>query len=139
MSPRASATNFFVEVEGAARFDELLSRVGEGLYIGRIWYTYPVNGLGPGDFTATVVADSYLIEDGRLIRPLAPNTLRLNDNIKRILMSVTGASDRVRGTIVWAADEIVYAPDLAVADVRVDEIARTEEPVGAHESTARHG
>src|SRR5919198_238399 len=22
---------------------------GTGLYIGRIWYTYPINGLGPGD------------------------------------------------------------------------------------------
>jgi len=29
----------------------------------------------------------------------------------------------VKGTIVWAADEVVYAPEVAVTGVHVDEIA----------------
>jgi hypothetical protein len=29
----------------------------------------------------------------------------------------------VKGTIVWAADEVVYAPEIAVHGVRVDAIA----------------
>jgi len=29
----------------------------------------------------------------------------------------------VKGTIVWAADEVVYAPEVAVTGVRIDEIA----------------
>jgi PmbA protein len=37
--------------------EELLRRVGNGPYIGRIWYTYPINGARAGDFTCTVTAD----------------------------------------------------------------------------------
>jgi hypothetical protein len=37
--------------------DELLRRVGNGLYIGRICYTYPINGPRAGVFTCTVIAD----------------------------------------------------------------------------------
>jgi hypothetical protein len=35
---------------------------------------------------------------------------------------VIGVSDDTRATIVWAADEVVYTPDIAVAGVRVNEI-----------------
>jgi hypothetical protein len=34
----------------------------------------------------------------------------------------------VKGTIVWAADEVVYAPEIAVAGVRVDAIAEGQAP-----------
>jgi PmbA protein len=103
--------------------DELLRRVGDGLYIGRIWYTYPINGLRAGDFTCTVVADSYIIRDGRIAEPIMANTIRINDNIATFLNNVVGVTKDVKGTIVWAADEVVYAPEVAVTGVRVDEIA----------------
>ena len=32
-----------------------------------------------------------------------------------------------KGTIVWAADEVVYAPEIAVSGVRVDAIAENQE------------
>jgi len=96
--------------------------VGDGLYIGRIWYTYPINGLQAGDFTCTVVGDSYLIRDGRIGPPLRANTLRINDNLTTILNNVVGVTKDVRGTVVWAADEVAYAPEIAVSGVRVDAI-----------------
>jgi PmbA protein len=102
---------------------ELLRRVDTGLYVGRIWYTYPINGLRAGDFTCTVVADSYIIRDGRIAEPLRPNTIRINDNIATFLNNVVGITKDVKGTLVWAADDVVYAPEIAVSDVRVDEIA----------------
>src|SRR5437867_8079146 len=46
--------------------EEMCRLVGDGIYIGRIWYTYPINGLRAGDFTGTVVADSYMIRGGKL-------------------------------------------------------------------------
>jgi len=107
----------------AVALDELLRRVGNGLYVGRIWYTYPINGLRAGDFTCTVVADSYIIRDGRIAAPLKANAIRINDNIATFLNNVTGITKDVKGTIVWAADEVVYAPEVAVTGVRVDEIA----------------
>jgi PmbA protein len=123
MQPGVAASNVVVEGDATTTLDDLLRTVGDGLYIGRIWYTYPINGLRAGDFTCTVVADSYVVRDGRLATPLRPNTLRISDNIATFLTNVIGVTKDVKGTIVWAADEVVYAPEIAVSGVRVEEIA----------------
>jgi len=126
--PGVAASNVVVEGREPVSRESLLRQVGDGLYIGRIWYTYPINGLRAGDFTCTVVADSYLIRDGKLTAPLKPNTLRINDNVATFLEKVVGVTRDVKGTIVWAADEVVYAPEIAVAGVRVDAIAEGQAP-----------
>ena len=90
--------------------------------MGRIWYTYPINGLRAGDFTCTVVGDSHVIRDGRLAAPLAANVIRISDNILRFLPNVVGISSATRGTTVWAADEVTYTPELVVTGVPVEEI-----------------
>jgi len=123
MRPGVAATNVVVEGRDATTLHDLLRRVGHGLYIGRIWYTYPINSLRAGDFTCTVVADSYIIREGRLGPPIRPNTIRINDNIATVLNNVIGTTVGVKGSIVWAADEVVYAPELAVSGVHVDQIA----------------
>ncbi|MCZ6551217.1 MAG: metallopeptidase TldD-related protein, partial [candidate division NC10 bacterium] len=84
---------------------------------------YPINGLAAGDFTCTVIGDSYIIKDGRFTAPLQPNTVRINDNILRILNAIVGIGRERIGTFAWAADEIVYAPEIVVEDVRITEIA----------------
>ncbi|HXG36462.1 MAG TPA: metallopeptidase TldD-related protein, partial [Dehalococcoidia bacterium] len=120
--PGIHPTNVVIpgEVES---LDALARQVGDGLYIGRIWYTYPVNGLRAGDFTCTVVGDSYVIRDGRLAEPIKPNTLRINDNIRRVLNGVQGVTRQGKPTLVWAADEIVYAPEIAVEKLELQSIA----------------
>ncbi len=121
--PGAAASNVVVEGMEAVSLDELIARVRNGLYIGRIWYTYPINGLRAGDFTCTVVGDSFIIRDGKLVAPIKANTVRINDNFTRILANIVGITKDVKGTLVWAADEVVYAPEIAVRGVHVDEIA----------------
>jgi predicted Zn-dependent protease len=121
--PGVAASNVVVEGRPAVAREELIRDVRDGLYIGRIWYTYPINGLRAGDFTCTVVGDSYIIRDGRVAGPLRPNTVRINDNIGRLLNEITGITKDAKGTIVWAADEVVYAPEIAVRGVPVQEIA----------------
>ena len=128
--PGIAASNVIVEGTDGTSLEELIRTVRNGLYIGRIWYTYPINGLRAGDFTCTVVADSFVIRDGRLAAPLRPNTLRINDNIATVLGNVVGITKDVRGTIVWAADEVVYAPEIAVSGVHVEEIAGFMEDLG---------
>lgn len=120
--PGIHGTNIVVAGDGRT-FDELTREVGDGLYIGRIWYTYPVNGLVAGDFTCTVIGDSYLIKDGRLAAPVKPNTLRINDNINNVLNNVVGVGRAGRPTLVWAADEIVHTPEVAVSRVHIEAIA----------------
>ena len=121
--PTTAASNVIVESRQPLSREELLRQVGDGLYIGRIWYTYPINGLRAGDFTCTAIADSFVIRDGRLAAPIRANAVRINDNITRLLQSIVGITKDVRGTPVWGADEVVYAPEIAASAVHVDAIA----------------
>lgn len=122
--PHASATNVVFESAASTDFGALLRQVKRGILVGRLWYTYPVNGLRAGDFTSTVVADSYFVEDGEIKAPVKVNTLRINDNIANILMGVRGMTGETRPTILWAGDQIVYAPlGLMVDRVHFEAIA----------------
>jgi PmbA protein len=124
MLPTASATNIVFESPSGTDLGTLIKKVKKGIMVGRLWYTYPVNGLRAGDFTGTLTADSYLIEDGQIKAPIKVNTLRINDNIGNILMSIRGITRDTRPTVRWAADEIVYAPvGLMVDKVHFEEIA----------------
>jgi predicted Zn-dependent protease len=64
-----------------------------------------------------------MIRDGRIAEPIKPNTIRINDNIATFLNNVVGVTKDVKGTVVWATDQATYAPEIAVADVHIDEIA----------------
>jgi predicted Zn-dependent protease len=70
-----------------------------------------------------VVADSYRIRNGRLAEPLRPNTLRIDDNISAVLANVVGVGKDAKGTILWAADQVAYVPEIAVHGVHIREIA----------------
>jgi PmbA protein len=120
--PGTAATNAVVEGRDPVPLDALVRRVGDGLYVGRIWYTYPINGLQAGDFTCTVVGDSYLIRDGQLAAPLRANAIRIDDNLRSVLEGVIGVTPTARGTMVWAADEVVHAPSIAVDGLQVHEV-----------------
>jgi len=123
MAPSVAPTNAFIEGRKKKTREDLLRQVQNGVYIGRIWYTYPINGLRTGDFTATVVGDSYMIKDGKLTAPIKANVVRINDNIHQVLRNIMGITRKSRGTTIWAADEVVYAPEIAVARLRLTEIA----------------
>lgn len=129
MLPSVVATN--VRLEGAAPHttESLLRLVNQGVYIGRIWYTYPINGLRAGDFTCTVVGDSYLIQDGRLTSPILANTVRISGNIRQVLQNVLGVTKQTRPIVGWGADEVIYAPEIAVRDLPLSGIAQYMETV----------
>jgi PmbA protein len=103
--------------------EAICQMVGNGIYIGRLWYTYAVNGTRAGDFTGTVVADSYVIRNGKLAEPVRPNTLRISENLMNVMNNVIGVTKEGKPVLVWAADEIVYAPEVAVKNVHLDAIA----------------
>ncbi|MGQ9546952.1 MAG: TldD/PmbA family protein [Dehalococcoidia bacterium] len=124
MLPSASATNVVFYSPSSADLDTLIKGIKKGVLVGRLWYTYPIHGLRAGDFTSTLTADSYLIEDGQVKAPIKVNTLRINDNINNILMGIRGITAETKPTILWAADEIVYAPlGIMVEQVHFEQIA----------------
>ena len=127
--PGTTPTNLIIEGREKYSNQELLRRVGDGLYIGRIWYTYPVNGMAAGDFSGTIVGDSYIIKDGRIAAPIRPNTLRMNENIHNIFNKVLGIGAEQVGTVRWASDQVTWAPEVAVEDFHVQEIGGDMEQV----------
>jgi PmbA protein len=130
MPPGTAASNIVVEGADPVSLEELIRGVRHGLYVGRIWYTYPINGLRAGDFTCTVVGDSFVIRDGRLAAPLKANTVRINDNFARLLHNVAGVTKEAKGTVVWGMDEVVYTPEIAITGVHVDAIAGFMDELG---------
>ncbi len=120
--PSIAPTNVIVEGSEITPLDDLVKMIGDGIYIGRIWYTYPINGLLAGDFTCTVIGDSYIIEGGRMAAPLKPNSVRIADNIHNLLNQVIGMTGDRRPTLLWGASEVIYSPDIAVRDISLHSI-----------------
>jgi len=121
--PGINASNVIVGA-GDRKEGDLVRDIKNGIYIGRIWYTYPVNGSLSADFTSTIRGDSYLIRNGKITDALIPNTCRINDNLQRIMKSITGMSKKQEATLAWAAESVVIAPEVAVKDLRIDRIAK---------------
>lgn len=118
------ATNLVVDSKNPMSEGELLSKVKNGIYIGRLWYTYPVGGLATGIISGTAVADNYVIRDGKLAEPILPNTLRLEDNIGEMIKRIIGIGNNQVPTILWASDEITHAPWVAMKGVKFLEIGK---------------
>ncbi|HZO83207.1 MAG TPA: metallopeptidase TldD-related protein [Candidatus Binataceae bacterium] len=128
--PASTATNVIMRTRGGVSERELIRAVGEGIYVGRVWYTYPINGQRAGDFTCTVSGDSYLIRNGALDAPLAPNALRINANIEQIFARPLGVGNRAAAALVWGAPEAYYTVALAADGIPLTAI---EAPASAME------
>ena len=63
------------------------------------------------------------MKGGKIIKPLRPNTIRINNNITDILNNIIAVSNDKRQTIVWGGEEVVLAPEIAVQGVTLDNIS----------------
>lgn len=117
------ATNLIIEGSHETDTNGLLSRVKNGIYIGRLWYLYPVYGLAKADFTGTITGDSYIIKDGKIVSALKPNTVRITDNFVKLLRDVVAVSKNKKPTQLWDTEEVIYAPEIAVKGIRLESIA----------------
>jgi predicted Zn-dependent protease len=124
-SPGSAGTNVVMRARGGVNDRELVRAVGNGIYVGRIWYTYPINGQRAGDFTCTVTGDSYVIRDGELAEPLAPNCLRINANIAQVFEHPLAIGSSPRPATVWGSPEAYYAPAIAADSIALAEVAPT--------------
>ena len=107
--------------------DAVIRKVRDGLYVGRVWYTYPINGQRAGDFTCTVSGDSYVIRNGRLAEPIAPNALRINSNIANVFRGMIAAGKRSHSAIVWGSSESFHVPAVACAGIAVASVGKVGE------------
>jgi PmbA protein len=124
-SPGSAGTNVVMRARGGVIDRELIRIVGDGIYVGRIWYTYPINGQRAGDFTCTVTGDSHLIRDGEIAEPLAPNCLRINANIAQVFEHPLAVGSTPRPATVWGSPEAYYVPAIAADSIALAEVAPT--------------
>ncbi|MBV8452918.1 MAG: hypothetical protein JOZ29_11680 [Deltaproteobacteria bacterium] len=124
--PGANATSVIMKTLTGVGQAELLAAVGDGIYVGRVWYTYPINGQRAGDVTCTISGDSYVIRDGKLAAPLAPNCLRINANIEQIFAHPLAVGSKSEAAIVWGAPELYFVPALAVKDLALSTVGASE-------------
>jgi predicted Zn-dependent protease len=117
------ATNLVIEGTREVDSDKLISRIKNGIYIGRLWYLYPIHGLIKADFTGTVIGDSYIIKNGKLEEPLKPNTVRISDNFVNLLQNIIAISKEKKPTFIWDSKEIVIAPEIAVKGMNLENVA----------------
>ncbi len=126
-SPGSSGTNIVMKARDGLDDDAVIRKVRDGLYIGRVWYTYPINGQRAGDFTCTVSGDSYVIRNGRLAEPIAPNALRINSNIANVFRGMIAAGKRSHSAIVWGSSESFHVPAVACAGIAVASVGKVGE------------
>ena len=102
----------------------LMRELGDGIYVGRVWYTYPINGQRAGDFTCTISGDSYVVRDGRIAAALAPNCLRINGHIDQVFARLLAAGSRSRAALVWGSPEAYYVPAILTGDIALSAIGK---------------
>ena len=124
--PGISATNLFISSSRPVARRELLERVRDGVYIGALWYTYPIAGYKAGEISGTAVADTFRIRNGKIAEPIRVNALRIRANLRDMVKNIIGITGDPRPTILWASDEITYAPEVAIANVHLEAIRHGE-------------
>jgi PmbA protein len=124
-SPGAAGTNVVMRARRGLTDRELVRAVGDGIFVGRIWYTYPINGQRAGDFTCTVSGDSYIVRDGEIAEPLAPNCLRMNANIADVFEHPLAVGMRPHPATVWGSPEAYYVPAIAAGSIALAQVAAT--------------
>lgn len=108
------ATNLIIDSEQSVTPNDLLKSVEDGIFIGKLWYTYPVGGYSSGIISGTAIADCYTIKNGKLADPIKPNSLRIEDNLAEMIHRIIGIGNNHRPTALWLSDEITHAPWVAM-------------------------
>lgn len=124
--PSISATNLFISSAKPVSRTELLEKVKNGVYIGALWYTYPIAGYKAGEISGTAVADTFRIRNGKIAEPVRVNAIRIRANLRDIVKNIIGITVNPRPTILWASDEVTYAPEIGIRDIHLEAIRHDE-------------
>ena len=124
--PGSTGTNVIMRTRGGVPEKDLIAAAGDGIYVGRVWYTYPINGQRAGDFTCTVSGDSYVIRGGKIAAPLAPNCLRINANIAQIFTAPLAVGKKSEAAVVWGSPEAYFVPAIVADGITLAAVGEAE-------------
>lgn len=112
MRPGIFSTNVTFTSDEAVPRDALVEPITNGIYVGGLWATAFRPGASPGDFISTVIGPSFHIHEGKLIQPLQPRVLHIQDNALDVLQRLTGLSTMRRPVVLAGGQSVVLAPEL---------------------------
>ncbi len=95
--------------------EEIIRNTKKGLLVGRLWYTYAVNP-ERGDFSCTARSGIFEVSNGEIVG--ARRMVRIIDNLKRLLMSVSAIGKEQKHVLQWHATPVL-APPLRVDNIRI--------------------
>ncbi|MFH1390788.1 MAG: TldD/PmbA family protein [Candidatus Diapherotrites archaeon] len=103
---------------------ELIEEVKDGIYVGRLWYTYPVNGYSNFDFTSTIRGDSYIIKNGKIESALTPNTVRVLDSFESFMNGIIALGKESKPSQIWGQGALLVTPELILEKLKLKKISK---------------
>lgn len=107
--------NIVIE-KGDMKDKELFREMKSGIYITNLWYGRFQN-YEQGDFSIIPRDAIFLVKNGELTTSL--KSIRISDNILRILSNIQGFSKEVEQIHWWEVDNPTFAPFMYVKDVNI--------------------
>lgn len=97
--------------------DEVIKNTKNGILVGRLWYTYPVNPI-KGDFSCTSRSGIFLIKDGKL-EPIKP--IRIIHNLPIFLQNISAICNNSKTVLPWAGMPVT-CPTIRVDGISISSI-----------------
>ncbi len=119
MRPGIFPTNITFSSPEMVPLDDLLAPIVHGLYLGDLWHLTAPEGLQTGSCTGLIVGPSFVIRHGKLVEPVRPGTLRLQDNVLHVLQRLTGLSTTEQPVVLATRQSLVLAPEWRCSQVHV--------------------
>lgn len=101
---------------GKSSFNELVGEVKKGIYLTNVWYLRFQNYL-TGDFSVIPRDAAFLIENGRLTKPL--HHLRISDSLPNLLKSIDVLGKESEQIYGWEVDTPVFTPPVLVRGLNI--------------------
>lgn len=113
----ASAPHNLTISSGDQTRDEIIKNTKNGVLVGRLWYTYPVNPI-KGDFSCTARSGIFQIKDGNL-SPIKP--VRIIHNLPILLQNISAIGNNIKTVLPWAGMPVT-CPTIRVDGITVASI-----------------
>lgn len=101
---------------GRYKEDDMLQKLGKGLYLMNSWYQRYQN-YRTGDFSTIIRDGAFYVEDGEIKHPI--KGCRISDNLQRMLMNIEALSDRLYPIKWWEVEVPTYVPTAVIRNVKI--------------------
>jgi len=102
--------------EGKYSKDNMFAGIKNGIWITNVWYTRFQN-YSTGDFSTIPRDGIFLIENGKIVRPL--KEIRVTDNVLQLMKNVTQVGKDQEQIYSWESGIPTFTPPVIVKDVNI--------------------